>query len=156
MEKTQVTQEVAQSIELPTPESSTNSCISNEEDSLEDRIQLMLAHNSENNSQNDYLDHEISQVDDNAIDGCYDDDIVKTLNRRGRGKGSAVQFGNFSHRGGVTGRARVRAVASSSPSRTGVLKLFGSKVPLQRNPRNSVPRLPCKKIQLPNSLSTGS
>ena len=34
----------------------------------------MLAHNSENNSQNDYLDHEISQVDDNAIDGCYDDD----------------------------------------------------------------------------------
>ena len=74
MEKTQVTQEVAQSIELPTPESSTNSCISNEEDSLEDLIQLMLAHNSENNSQNDYLDHEISQVDDNAIDGCYDDD----------------------------------------------------------------------------------
>ena len=47
MEKTQVTQKVAQSIELPTPESSTNSCISNEEDSLEDLIQLMLAHNSE-------------------------------------------------------------------------------------------------------------
>ena len=82
--------------------------------------------------------------------------LLKTLIRRGRGKGSAVQFGYFSHRGGVTGRARVRAVASSSPSRTGVLNLFGSKVPLQRNPRNSVPRLPCKKIQLPNSLSTGS
>ena len=79
----------------------------------------MLAHNSENNSQNDYLDHEISQVDDNI-----DDDegkafkVVKTLIRRGRGKGSAVQFGYFSHRVGVTGRGRVRAVASSSPSRT--------------------------------------
>ena len=41
MENTQVTQEVALSIELPTPESSTNSCTSNEED----LIQLMLAHN---------------------------------------------------------------------------------------------------------------
>ena len=79
MEKTQVTQEVAQTIELPTQESSTNSCTSNEEDSLEDLIQLMLAHNSEKNSQNDYLDHEISQVDDNAIDGCYDDDKVVKL-----------------------------------------------------------------------------
>ena len=79
MEKTQVTQEVAQSIELPTPESSTNTCTSNEEDSLEDLIQLMLVHNSENNSQNDYLDHEISQVDDNAIDGCYDDDDDKVV-----------------------------------------------------------------------------
>ena len=87
MEKTQVTQEVAQSIELPTPESSTNWCISNKEDSLEDLIQLMLAHNSENNSQNDYLDHEISQVDDNIVD---DDGkafkVVKTLIRWGRGK----------------------------------------------------------------------
>ena len=36
MEKTQVTQEVAQSIELLTPESSTNSCTSNEKDSLRD------------------------------------------------------------------------------------------------------------------------
>ena len=118
MEKTQVTQEVAQSIELPTPESSTNSCTYNEEDSLEDLIQLMLAHNSENNSQNDYLDHEISQVDDNIDDDGKAFKVVKTLIRRRRGKVSAVQFGYFSHRGGVTGRGRVRAVASSSPSRT--------------------------------------
>ena len=127
-------------------------CTTHEEDSLEDRIQLMLAHNSENNSQNDYLDHEISQVDDN-ID---DDDgkafkVVKTLIRRGRGKGSAVQFGYFSHRGGLTGRDRVRAVASSSPSRTGVLKLFGSKVPLQRKTFNC--RTLCRQgVRLPNSL----